>query len=678
MKKLRSVFLLTIYLLFAGTFLSAQEANNPTNYNIDLSSFARNISLTADNEEGAYSCTINLKFKKNIPVRNDTLTVFLKFASNFDCQKLKCELLIDDKVISSDFMNNNNTKSKAFDSSVLLPLKTAPGEANKIKLSFTGITEKKPWIQLKEAKLPKEPKEVKQKEQKEPKDSAEQIQTKEPKQSKESKEPKEPKKKKEPKEKKVEIEKTSQTEQEPKTEPEIKQTETESQPAETETEALSEDSEKKETKNKKEVKEKNKNNGFLAWLKSLFSKKNKKLPKEVQTYVETLETNQNSLFINSMNKKKKLSQLTGPFNTNEQVILVWIYKELPENTKYAVSNNDKYITDSPSVFFSDSYKEVTEYIAAHGMEEAFKKYFSADSEKKGQPAPVKKEEPSEKIENKEPDKTEETVKPEFEEKEPELNPEPEVEETPFFELPLNNDSKSNYSRYEKEYLQDYAPKKKLELPKESISEKTIDNPDESDSFGRTLLMKAAQNGNNWEIKSLLASGADVNLKDNDGWTALMYAIRYQQNISIVETLINAGAKIKVKNKYDLSPLILAASYNGNPEITKKILSYYSVSEKEVLQAFVLMLSDNSSSDFAKIAKIDEFLYKSIPLNTFYNGKTPLMYAAQYSDSTKILNCLMEAGAITSIRSTEGKTAFDYAQENKLLAHDDYFWALNRK
>ena len=158
----------------------------------------------------------------------------------------------------------------------------------------------------------------------------------------------------------------------------------------------------------------------------------------------------------------------------------------------------------------------------------------------------------------------------------------------------------------------------------------------------------------------------------------MYAIRYQQNISIVETLINAGAKIKVKNKYDLSPLILAASYNGNPEITKKILSYYSVSEKEVLQAFVLMLSDNSSSDFAKLAKIEEFLYKSIPLNTFYNGKTPLMYAAQYSDSTKILNCLMEAGAITSIRSTEGKTAFDYAQENKLLEHDDCYWALNRK
>lgn len=643
--------------MFAGSFISAQEANNSANYNIDLSSYARNISLTADNNEGAYSCTINLKFKKNIPVSNDTLTVFLKFASNFICEKINYEFIAaDEKVISSGLINNTTTKAKTFDSSVVIPIKNDIGASNKIKLSFTGISEKKPWIQLKEAKLPKEPKA--QKEQKTPK------------------EPKEPKQKAEKKSKdetKTQTEETETIEATENSQPESQVSETPSETevvSESETSSESETQEENPTVSEAEAPaEKNKKGGFLTWLKSLFSKKNKKLPKEVQTYVETLETNQNSLFINSMNKKKKLSQITGPFNTNEQVILVWIYKELPENTKYAVSNNEKYITDSPSVVFADSYKEVTEYIAAHGMEEAFKKYFSANAEKK--------EEPVIKVKNEEPEKTE-IPEPVVEEQKQEPEPEPIIEDTPFFELPLNTDSKSSYSQYEKEYLQDYAPKKKLELPKETISERTIENPDEADSFGRTLLMKAAQNGNNWEIKSLLASGADVNLKDNDGWTALMYAIRYQQNISIVETLINAGAKIKVKNKYDLSPLILAASYNGNPEITKKILSYYSVSEKEVLQAFVLMLSDNSSSDFAKLAKIEEFLYKSIPLNTFYNGKTPLMYAAQYSDSTKILNCLMEAGAITSIRSTEGKTAFDYAQENKLLEHDDCYWALNRK
>ena len=665
MKKLRNVILFTIYLLLSSSFVNAQESNNPKNINLDLSSFSRNISLTADNDEGDYFCTINVKFKKKVPAKDDTITLFFKFAANFSCEKLKYEFLSDDKIISSDFLNNTTSKSKAFESSVVIPVKTDIGTSNKIKLTFNGITEKKPWIQLKEAKIPKEPKVEKE--------------------AKPAKEPKEKAEKKSKKEKKVEeTEKIESTENEqPEAEPEAEIpaeiNQSEEKQEETQTENSNVENQVEEAQDTSA--EKKQKATFLNWLKSLFTKKNKKLPKEVQTYVETMETNQNSLFINSMNKKKNLSQITGPFNTNEQVILVWIYKELPENNKYAISNNEKYVTDSPSVFFADIYKEVTDYIAVNGIEEAFKKYFSSDS-KKDETLPVtsKTSDESEEIKQIEPEKTEEKVETKLEESLPETEPAPVIDETPFFELPLNNDlsSNSNYSSYKKEYLQDYAPKKKLELPKESISEKTIDNPDESDTFGRTLLMKAAQNGNNWEIKSLLASGADVNLKDNDGWTALMYAIRYQQNISIVETLINAGATIKVKNKYDLSPLILAASYNGNPEITKKILSYYSVSEKEVLQAFVLMLSDNSSSDFAKLAKIDEFLYKSIPLNTFYNGKTPLMYAAQYSDSTKILNSLMEAGAITSIRSTEGKTAFDYAQENKLLEHDDYYWALNRK
>jgi len=55
----------------------------------------------------------------------------------------------------------------------------------------------------------------------------------------------------------------------------------------------------------------------------------------------------------------------------------------------------------------------------------------------------------------------EIPEPVVEEQKQEPEPEPVIEETPFFELPLNTDSKSSYSQYEKEYLQDYAPKKKL-------------------------------------------------------------------------------------------------------------------------------------------------------------------------------------------------------------------------
>ena len=191
-------------------------------------------------------------------------------------------------------------------------------------------------------------------------------------------------------------------------------------------------------------------------------------------------------------------------------------------------------------------------------------------------------------------------------------------------------------------------------------------------------MKAAKGGNNWELKNLINSGANVNLKDKDGWTALMYAVRYQENTSIIELLISNGANVKEQNQFNVSALSLAATYNGNPEILKKLLSYYSPSEKEVMQAFVLMLSDNYSSDYSKSAKVDAFIEKAVSLNSFYNGKTPLMYAAQYCSSTAIIKKLLDYGAGTSIRSADGKTAFDFAKQNPSLPHDDIYWMLNRK
>ena len=100
-------------------------------------------------------------------------------------------------------------------------------------------------------------------------------------------------------------------------------------------------------------------------------------------------------------------------------------------------------------------------------------------------------------------------------------------------------------------------------------------------------MKAAKSGNDWEVKQLLLAGADVNLKDNQNWTALMYAVRFQENTNVVKLLIDAGAQVDVENSFGNSAFIIASYYNNNPEILNLLIKYYKSTSKELLKALVL-------------------------------------------------------------------------------------------
>ena len=61
-------------------------------------------------------------------------------------------------------------------------------------------------------------------------------------------------------------------------------------------------------------------------------------------------------------------------------------------------------------------------------------------------------------------------------------------------------------------------------------------------YGRTALMWAARNayGLTEIVELLINAGADVNVQDNDGMTALMWATEYRSD-KIVELLKEAGA-----------------------------------------------------------------------------------------------------------------------------------------
>ena len=209
-------------------------------------------------------------------------------------------------------------------------------------------------------------------------------------------------------------------------------------------------------------------------------------------------------------------------------------------------------------------------------------------------------------------------------------------------------------------------------PSERLSEGAASHTDEN---GMTALMRASREGNDWTLRLLLESGADVNARDREGWTALMYAVRYQNSRSIVSLLIDHGASVRVRNLHNATPLLIAASYNQNPDVISLLLQDRSGAEEEVFNAFILAIEDEASSPLVKEAKLDVFFKKGIPVNGYFRGLTPLMYACKYNSSSLAANRLLERGADASMLGKEDKRALDYALENPSFPHDRVFRTL---
>jgi hypothetical protein len=89
---------------------------------------------------------------------------------------------------------------------------------------------------------------------------------------------------------------------------------------------------------------------------------------------------------------------------------------------------------------------------------------------------------------------------------------------------------------------------------------------ESGVRGRTAIMEAARNRKIGAVKALLTADPDLDAVDWEGYTVLMFAAVSGQR-DIVEVLLTHGADVNVKNKVGSSALMMASGY---PNILRKL------------------------------------------------------------------------------------------------------------
>lgn len=110
-------------------------------------------------------------------------------------------------------------------------------------------------------------------------------------------------------------------------------------------------------------------------------------------------------------------------------------------------------------------------------------------------------------------------------------------------------------------------KKQLKTIKKNIQYLNYQNQ----SDGHSLLMLCV-NAHPDLVKPILEFGADINLKDNKGCTALMHSLNGYSYTKMVELLLQNGADINAKDNDGHSPLIIA-TLNNNKACILALLKY---------------------------------------------------------------------------------------------------------
>jgi ankyrin repeat protein len=172
----------------------------------------------------------------------------------------------------------------------------------------------------------------------------------------------------------------------------------------------------------------------------------------------------------------------------------------------------------------------------------------------------------------------------------------------------------------------------------------------------TRIVDAAEKKDAQAVLALMRQGADVNVAQGDGGTALHWAAHWD-DVVLAKRLLGAGAHVNSANDYGVTPLFIAAA-NGNAEMVGVLLDAGADSNAALPSGETVLMTAVKGGNNAAIKRL---LAKGAnpKASQASKGQTALMWAAT-AQNVDIVKTLLEAGADITATSKAGSTALHFA------------------
>ena len=144
-------------------------------------------------------------------------------------------------------------------------------------------------------------------------------------------------------------------------------------------------------------------------------------------------------------------------------------------------------------------------------------------------------------------------------------------------------------------------------------------------FKITPLMMAVQNCHKYVVSFLIEHGANVDLQDEDGDTALHYVAYQESRVDKTEnflTLSTAGASCLCKNSKGLTPL-LVASGQGLTEVVESLIQQPEMTKEQRIDALELLGASLALEDGADVEEGFVFIKRGM-IERFADPSNPLL------------------------------------------------------